>query len=76
MWKITPFVDGHQYLFLVGFEVFAKEGFAFFLPFFRIAPGVHKYLREMAYRGRVHYVEFRRNLSSRQAARRKLYLCP
>ena len=39
MWEITPFVDGHQYLFLVGFEVFAKEGFAFFLPFFfRLRP--------------------------------------
>ena len=76
MWEIAPFVDGHQYLFLVGFEVFAKEGFAFFLPFFQIAPGAHKYLREKAYRGRVHYVEFRGNLSFRQAARRKLYLCP
>lgn len=46
MWEIAPFVDGHLYLFLDGIEVFAKEGFAFFLPFFRIAPSVHKYLRK------------------------------
>lgn len=74
MWEITPIVEGHPYLY--GIDVITKEGFAFFIPFFRIAPSVHKYLREMAYRGRVHYVEFRRNLSFRQAARRKLYLCP
>lgn len=74
MWEIASIVESHPYLY--GIDVIAKEGFAFFLFFFRIAPGVHKYLREKAYRGRVHYVEFRGNLSFRQAARRKLYLCP
>lgn len=74
MWKIDPIVEGHTYLY--GIDVIAKKGFAFFLPFFWIAPGVHKYLREKAYRDRIHYVEFRGNLSFRQTARRKLYLCP
>lgn len=76
MWEIVPFVDGHQYLFLVGFEVFAKEEFRFFLTIFQITTGAHKYLREKAYSGRVHYVELRENLSFRQTDQRKLYLCP
>ena len=37
MWEIAPIVEGHPYLY--GFDVIAKEGFAFFLPFFfRLRP--------------------------------------
>ena len=32
MWEITPFVDGHLYLYLDGIEVFAKEGLYLFSP--------------------------------------------
>ena len=76
MWEIAPFVDGHPYLYLDDIDVIAKVEFRFFLTIFQITTGAHKYLRENAYRGRVHYVELRGNLSFRQAVRWILYLCP
>ena len=42
---------------------------ALFLAIIRIATNTPKYLREKAYRGRIHYVKLRRNLSFRQAVR-------
>ena len=42
---------------------------AFFLAIIRIAPNAPKYLREKAYRGRVHHVKLRRSLSFRHAVR-------
>lgn len=76
MWEIAPFVNGHPYLYLDDIDVIAKEEFRLFSYHFQITTDAHKYLREKAYRDRIHYVEFRGILSFRQAVRRKLYLCP